>query len=71
MENRVRFPKRVIERIRERIGDSMFIELRMNGTDRTPGGIVPENAAEQALMFGSSTLTVEITAKGFERLGPQ
>ncbi|HIV66411.1 MAG TPA: FAD-dependent oxidoreductase [Candidatus Mailhella excrementigallinarum] len=51
VENRVRFPRRVIERVREAIGDDMIIELRMNGSDRMEGGITPEDAARQALLF--------------------
>ena len=51
VENRVRFPRRVIERIREVIGDDMVIELRMNGSDKMEGGITPEDAARQALLF--------------------
>lgn len=51
VENRVRFPKRVIERVREVVGDDMIIELRMNGSDKMEGGITPEDAARQALLF--------------------
>lgn len=51
VENRVRFPRRVIERVREVVGDDMIIELRMNGSDRMEGGITPEDAARQALLF--------------------
>lgn len=50
VENRVRFPRMVIERIREAVGD-MPIELRMDGHDGTPGGITPEDAAEQILLL--------------------
>lgn len=51
VENRVRFPRMVIERVRQAIGDNMIIELRMNGSDRMEGGITPEDAAAQALLM--------------------
>lgn len=51
VENRVRFPKSVIKAIRDVIGYDMIIELRMNGSDRTPGGIIPDDAARQALLM--------------------
>lgn len=41
----------VIKRIREVVGDSMVIEIRMNGNDRAEGGITPEDAAMQALIM--------------------
>ena len=50
VENRCRFPRMVLERIRSKIGD-MPIELRLNGFDGTPGGIEPEDAVEQAKIF--------------------
>ncbi|MGN1038759.1 MAG: FAD-dependent oxidoreductase [Mailhella sp.] len=51
VENRVRFPLMVIKRIREVVGDSMVIEIRMNGNDRAEGGITPDDAAQQALIM--------------------
>jgi 2,4-dienoyl-CoA reductase-like NADH-dependent reductase (Old Yellow Enzyme family)/thioredoxin reductase len=51
VENRVRFPMQVIKAIRDAIGYDMIIELRLNGSDKTPGGITPEDAAEQALIM--------------------
>ena len=44
-------PLMVIKRIREVVGDSMVIEIRMNGNDRAEGGITPEDAAMQALIM--------------------
>lgn len=46
VENRCRFPRMVLERIRNKIGD-MPIELRLNGFDGTPGGIDTNDAVEQ------------------------
>lgn len=51
VENRCRFPLHVLKSVREAVGDDMVIEIRMNGSDRAEGGIVPEDAAQQALIF--------------------
>lgn len=51
VENRCRFPLHVLKAVREAVGDDMVIEIRMNGSDRAEGGIVPEDAALQALIF--------------------
>ena len=51
VENRIRFPKAVIRAIREAIGYDMIIELRINGSDKKEGGITPDDAALQALLF--------------------
>lgn len=51
VENRVRFPQRVIKAIRETIGYDMIVELRLNGSDRKEGGITPDDAARQALLL--------------------
>lgn len=50
VENRCRFPLRIIKAIREAVGD-MPIEIRLNGNDRMEGGIEPEDAVEQAKIF--------------------
>ena len=60
VENRCRFPLRVIESIRKVIGD-MPIELRLNGSDRTEGGIVPEDAVEQAKIFAPYVDMIHLT----------
>lgn len=51
VENRCRFPRQVLERIRAAIGDDLIISLRMNGSDKMEGGITPDDAARQALIF--------------------
>jgi len=43
LENRARFPMMVLDRIREKVGDSMVIEYRISTSELTPGGLsVPE-----------------------------
>ena len=51
VENRTRFPKMILKAIREAIGYHPIIELRMNGSDKMEGGITPEDAVQQALIF--------------------
>lgn len=51
VENRCRFPLMIIQAIREAVGDDLLIELRLNGWDGLDGGITPEDAAEQAIIF--------------------
>ncbi len=60
VENRCRFPLMIIERIRKTIGD-VPIELRLNGSDRTEGGITPEDAVEQAKIFAPHVDMIHLT----------
>lgn len=51
VENRVRFPLRIVKAIREAVGDGMIIELRLDGSDEVEGGITPEDTAQQILLM--------------------
>ena len=42
-ENRVKFPRMVLERVRQKVGDNILIELRMSGSEMSPGGIEIED----------------------------
>ena len=46
LENRARFPIMVVDRIREKIGDSMIIELRISTSELTEGGFTEDEAVE-------------------------
>jgi len=46
VENRVRFPFMVLDRVRKAVGDDMLIELRISGDELTPGGIVIDETIE-------------------------
>lgn len=61
VENRCRFPVRVLKAVREAVGDSMIIELRLNGSDMYPGGIEKEDAAQQVLIFQDYVDMIHIT----------
>lgn len=61
VENRCRFPRTVVERIRGAIGDDMAIEIRMNGWDYAEGGITFDDAAQQALIFQDVADMIHVT----------
>lgn len=51
VENRMRFPRMVVERIRQKVGDALLIDVRLSGSEMTPGGIEIEEAIEQVKML--------------------
>ena len=61
IENRCRFPLMILKEIRRVVGDSLLIELRLNGTDGVEGGIMPEETAEQVKIFEPYVDMVHIT----------
>lgn len=46
VENRLRFPKMVLERIRKRVGEDMIIAMRISGTEIQENGITLEEVSE-------------------------
>ncbi len=46
VENRARFPRMVLERIRKEVGDSIHLELRISGSELVPGGLEIEEVTE-------------------------
>jgi 2,4-dienoyl-CoA reductase-like NADH-dependent reductase (Old Yellow Enzyme family)/thioredoxin reductase len=44
LENRMRFPRMVLEEVRKAVGKDFVIELRISGDEYTPGGIVIDDA---------------------------
>ena len=46
VENRVRFPKMILQRIRDRVGDRVPIEIRFSGSELCKGGYTIEDAVE-------------------------
>lgn len=59
VENRCRFPLMVIQAIKEAV--DMPIEVRMNGSDKTPGGIDVDDAVEQARIFQEYVDMIHVT----------
>jgi 2,4-dienoyl-CoA reductase-like NADH-dependent reductase (Old Yellow Enzyme family)/thioredoxin reductase len=46
LENRARFPKMVLDRIRQRVGRDLLIEYRISGSECVPGGFEVEECTE-------------------------
>lgn len=46
LANRARFPRRVIESVRQAMGKDFLLEVRVSGDERTPGGMGVEETAE-------------------------
>ena len=51
VENRCRFPRMVLDRIRAKVGDGLNLELRISGTEVVPGGIEIEECTEMIKIF--------------------
>ena len=51
LENRMRFPRMVLEEVRKAVGPDFIIEVRISGDEYTPGGIVIEDAIEYVKMI--------------------
>ena len=65
-ENRVRFPRRVVERIRKEVGSNLPISIRINGSDDLDGGITIEEAAQHAIMLESAGADAISVSRGIE-----
>ena len=50
-----------LKAVREVLGDDLLIELRLNGNDEMEGGITPEDAARQVLIFQDYADMIHIT----------
>ncbi len=46
MENRARFPQRVVQAIREAVGRNFLVEYRVSGDEHVEGGMKPEEVGE-------------------------
>lgn len=62
LENRARFPIMVIDRIRERVGRNLLMEVRISGAEFEPGGIVVEEAIEFAKLVQDKIDLVHVSA---------
>lgn len=45
LENRMRFPMMVVDRIRQKVGRDFPLDVRISGYEPLPGGMVPEDVA--------------------------
>lgn len=62
VENRARFPRMVLDRIRERVGDALNIEVRISGTEIVPGGLEIEEVIEFIKIFEDAIDLVHISS---------
>lgn len=62
IENRARFPRMVIDRIRQRVGDALNIEVRISGTEVAPGGLEIEEVTEFIKIFEDAIDLVHISS---------
>jgi len=62
LKNRARFPSLIIDRIRERIGSELLIEVRISGSEFEPGGIRVEEAIEYVRMIQERIDFIHVSA---------
>ncbi|MBS6221541.1 FAD-dependent oxidoreductase [[Clostridium] symbiosum] len=65
LENRARFPLMVIDRIRQKCGDKMIIEVRISGEEDVEGGLTKEDSVELAKMLDDKVEIIHISAGTF------
>lgn len=62
VENRARFPKMVLDRIRERVGDDMIIAVRFSVTEDIEGGITLEDAMKTIEILDGTADLIQCSA---------
>jgi 2,4-dienoyl-CoA reductase-like NADH-dependent reductase (Old Yellow Enzyme family)/thioredoxin reductase len=66
IENRVRFARRIVERIRENVGAEFPLLVRINADDDVDGGVTIDEAVEQAVILESAGVSAISVAGGLE-----
>ncbi len=67
-ENRMRFPRRIVERIKEKLGKDFPIIVRISAGDDVPGGVTIEEAMRQAAMLEEAGADAFHVSAGLEYL---
>lgn len=62
VENRARFPKMVLERIREYVGDDMIISMRFSGCETIEGGITLEDTIKTLKIMEETADIIQCSA---------
>lgn len=62
LENRMRFPLLVVEKVREAVGKNFPIEIRISGSERMPGGYGIETGIEIAKMLDGKVDLIHVSA---------
>jgi 2,4-dienoyl-CoA reductase-like NADH-dependent reductase (Old Yellow Enzyme family)/thioredoxin reductase len=65
LENKARFPLMVIDRIRQKCGSKLIIEIRISGDETVPGGITPEETVELAKLMDGKADIIHVSAATF------
>lgn len=61
-ENRARFPKMVLDRIRQRVGKNMILDIRFSGADLIEGGNTIEDGVRIAKVLAQSADILHVSA---------
>ncbi len=71
VENRARFARRIVERMRQVVGQDFPIIVRMNASDDIEGGVSIEEAMEQAAILEKAGADAISVSSGMEFWTPQ
>lgn len=71
VENRARFARRIVERMRQVVGKDFPIIVRMNASDDIEGGVSLEEAMEQAAILEKASADAISVSSGMEFWTPQ
>ena len=63
---RTRFPKWVLERIRQAVGNDVAVTVRINADDDVPGGVTPDEVLEQARILQDTGADAVSLSSGLE-----
>jgi len=66
IENRARFARRIVERMKERAGADFPVIVRINVTDDMEGGVTPEEVVQQATIMESAGADAINISSGME-----
>jgi 2,4-dienoyl-CoA reductase-like NADH-dependent reductase (Old Yellow Enzyme family)/thioredoxin reductase len=66
VENRVRFARMILERIRQEVGEEFPVWVRINASDDVEGGITLDEAAQQAVILESAGADAVSVSGGLE-----
>ncbi len=76
LENRMRFPLMIIDRIRQKVGRDFPLDIRISGADVLPGGLQPEDIAVVAKALEPQVDMISVSCGGVyhpktaERMAP-
>jgi 2,4-dienoyl-CoA reductase-like NADH-dependent reductase (Old Yellow Enzyme family)/thioredoxin reductase len=66
IENRVRFARRIVEKMKEKTGAEFPITIRINGTDDVEGGVTTDEVLRQAAILEAAGADAISVSAGFE-----